>query len=90
MRRAVGPVSGIYALWRRTGKFHYMDQVTPAVLHTPGFAHSNIAWSPFHTTRIAVASSANYGIIGNGRLHVASTLPGPSGVGGVRLDKLSV
>ena len=67
-----------------------MEQVSPAVLHTPGFAHSNVAWSPFHTTRIAVASSANYGIIGNGRLYVASTLPGPSGVRGIKLDQLSV
>jgi peroxin-7 len=67
-----------------------MNQSTPAVLHTPGFAHSNVAWSPFHTTRIAIASSANYGIIGNGRLNVASTLSGPSGTGGIKLDKLSV
>jgi hypothetical protein len=67
-----------------------MNQSAPAVLHTPGFAHSNVSWSPFHNTRIAVASSANYGIIGNGRLFVASASSGPSGVAGVKLDKLSV
>ncbi|KAI9454435.1 WD40 repeat-like protein [Russula earlei] len=64
-----------------------MHPNTPAVLHTPGFSQSNVAWSPFHTTRIAVASSANYGIIGNGRLYVASTLSSPSGTPGVKLDK---
>lgn len=37
-----------------------------------------------------MASSANYGIIGNGRLHIASTLSSPSGTAGIKLDKLSV
>jgi peroxin-7 len=68
-----------------------MNQSAPStVLHTPGFAHSNVAWSPLHTTRIAIASSANYGIIGNGRLNIASTLSSPSGTAGIKLDKLSV
>ncbi|TFY81370.1 hypothetical protein EWM64_g2641 [Hericium alpestre] len=58
----------------------------PAVLHTPGFAHYNLAWSPFHTQRLAIASSANYGLVGNGRLHLAS-LAGPSGIAGLNLDK---
>ena len=62
----------------------------PAVLHSPGFAHYNLAWSPFHTTRIAVASSANYGIVGNGRLHIASAFLNPSGVPNVKLEKLYV
>ena len=65
-----------------------MHPTTPAVLHTPGFAQSNIAWSPFHTTRIAISSSANYGIVGNGRLYVASTFSGPSVMASVKLDKL--
>lgn len=60
----------------------------PAVLHTPGFAHYNVAWSPFHTSRIAVASSANYGLVGNGRLHLASLAPGPGGMPGINLDKV--
>jgi len=64
-----------------------MNPNTPAVFHTPGFAHTNVSWSPFHTTRIAVASSANYGIIGNGHLYIASTLTNPSGVAGIKLDK---
>ncbi|KAI0295938.1 WD40 repeat-like protein [Russula brevipes] len=64
-----------------------MNPSAPAVLHTPAFAQSNVAWSPFHTTRIAVATSANYGIVGNGRLYIASTLSGPSGTSSVKLDK---
>ena len=45
------------------------------MLHTPGFAHYSLAWSPFHNTRLALASSANYGLVGNGRLHVVSLAP---------------
>ncbi|KAA1470222.1 WD40 repeat-like protein [Dentipellis sp. KUC8613] len=60
--------------------------VPPAVIQTPGFAHYNLAWSPFHTERLAIASSANYGLVGNGRLHLAS-LAGPSGVANLKLDK---
>ncbi|KAJ7917507.1 WD40 repeat-like protein [Mycena leptocephala] len=53
----------------------------PAVLHTP-------AWSPFHTTRLALASSANFGLVGNGRLHLASVAPGPApGALALNLDK---
>ncbi|CAL1714215.1 unnamed protein product [Somion occarium] len=55
-----------------------MNRLAPLTLYTPGFAHYGIAWSPFHTTRLAVASAANYGLVGNGRLHIASiaSLPG--------------
>ncbi|KAI0314814.1 WD40 repeat-like protein [Amylostereum chailletii] len=49
------------------------------VVNTPGFAHYNIAWSPFHPQRLAIASSANYGLVGNGRLHIASMTPQPLG-----------
>jgi len=42
------------------------------VLQTPGFAHYSLAWSPFIPSRFAVASSANYGLVGNGRLHIVS------------------
>ena len=92
MRRAVMPVSGVCICFERkdSKRAKTMNQSAPAVLHTPGFAHSNVAWSPFHITRIAIASSANYGIIGNGRLHIASTLSSPSGTAGIKLDKLSV
>ncbi|KAK0214808.1 WD40-repeat-containing domain protein [Armillaria fumosa] len=51
----------------------------PAVLQTPGFAHYSLAWSPFHNTRLALASSANFGLVGNGRLHITNCeqcLPG--------------
>ncbi|KAG9048705.1 peroxisomal targeting signal 2 receptor [Tulasnella sp. UAMH 9824] len=54
----------------------------PLVLRTPPFAHYGLAWSPFHTQRIALASAANYGLVGNGRLHVAS-IGGP----GLMLEK---
>jgi hypothetical protein len=95
--RQANGVSGRDAVQRKRAKtgtrttHQTMNQSTPApvVLHTPGFAHSNVAWSPFHNTRIAIASSANYGIIGNGRLNVASTLSSPSGTAGIKLDKLS-
>lgn len=39
-------------------------------LPTPGFAGYNLAWSPFYPDRMAVAGSANYGLVGNGRLHL--------------------
>ena len=44
-------------------------------LNTPGFAHYAVAWSPFHNTRLAVASSANFGLVGNGRLQIVSLGP---------------
>jgi peroxin-7 len=54
----------------------------PLTLRTPPFAHYGVAWSPFHTQRIALASAANYGIVGNGRLHLTSITPLE-----IRLDK---
>lgn len=59
----------------------------PAALQTPGFAHYAVAWSPFHNTRIALASAANFGLVGNGRVHLVSLVPGPGGVSGVKIDK---
>ena len=32
-------------------------------------------YSPFFDNRIAVASAANFGLVGNGRLHVLSLTP---------------
>ena len=55
-------------------------------LHTPGFAHYAIAWSPFHPTRLALASAANFGLVGNGRLHLVSVTHDPGG-GGLSIDK---
>ncbi len=37
---------------------------------TPSFAHHGIAFSPFFEDRMAVASGANFGLVGNGRVHV--------------------
>ncbi|KAH9912766.1 WD40 repeat-like protein [Epithele typhae] len=65
-----------------------MSKPPPAALHTPGFAHYGIAWSPFHNGRIAIASAANYGLVGNGRLHLASLGPGPPGMPSINLDHL--
>jgi peroxin-7 len=58
------------------------------MLHTSGFAHYSLAWSPFHSNRLAIASSANYGLIGNGRLHLTTIIPGPGAQPDVRLEKL--
>ena len=62
-------------------------QQQPGTLHTPGFAHYSVAWSPFHTTRIALASSANFGLVGNGRLHLVSVNPIPGSLPRLQLDK---
>lgn len=59
----------------------------PSTLYTPGFAHYGLAWSPFHTSRIALASSANYGLVGNGRLHLVSLSPGPGPLSALTLEK---
>ena len=47
----------------------------PSTLQTPGFAHYGLAWSPFFANRLAVASAANFGLLGNGRLHILSLAP---------------
>lgn len=49
----------------------------PLSLRTPPFAHYGVAWSPFHPQVFALASAANYGLIGNGRVHVARVSSGP-------------
>jgi peroxin-7 len=48
---------------------------TPSTFQAPGFAHYALAWSPFHSTRLAVASAANFGLVGNGRLHLTAVSP---------------
>lgn len=37
---------------------------------TQGFQGYAVKYSPFFDNRIAVAASANYGLVGNGRLYV--------------------
>ena len=59
----------------------------PGGLQTPGFSHYSVAWSPFHTTRLALASAANFGLVGNGRLHIVSVNPDPSGPSRLNIDK---
>lgn len=39
---------------------------------TQGFNGYAVKYSPFFDSKIAVASSANYGLVGNGRLHILS------------------
>ncbi|ORX35068.1 WD40-repeat-containing domain protein [Kockovaella imperatae] len=43
---------------------------------TPRFAHHNVAFSPFFEDKIATASGANFGLVGNGRLHILQMGPG--------------
>ncbi|KAL7415622.1 WD40-repeat-containing domain protein [Mrakia frigida] len=39
-------------------------------LNTPGYSGFNLAFSPFIEHRLALASSANFGLVGNGRVYV--------------------
>ncbi|KAI9893959.1 MAG: peroxisomal targeting signal 2 receptor [Vezdaea aestivalis] len=43
---------------------------------TEGFKNFGVQYSPFLDSRIAVASGANYGLVGNGRLHILNLTPG--------------
>ncbi|KXX75452.1 Peroxisomal targeting signal 2 receptor [Madurella mycetomatis] len=45
---------------------------------TPGFNPYAVKYSPYYDSRLAVAASANYGIVGNGRLFVLGL--GPQGI----------
>ena len=42
---------------------------------TQGFQGYAVKYSPFFDNRIAVAASANYGLVGNGRLFVLELTP---------------
>jgi peroxin-7 len=42
---------------------------------TPTFSHHRISFSPFFEDQIAVASGANFGLVGNGRVHVLQLSP---------------
>jgi len=61
-----------------------------SVVHSPAFAHHGVSWSPFYENRIAIAASANYGLIGNGRLQVVSLGGTPALPTGANMDKMSV
>ncbi|KAL1879368.1 hypothetical protein VTK73DRAFT_7099 [Phialemonium thermophilum] len=49
---------------------------------TPGFNPYAVKYSPYYDSRIAVATSANYGIVGNGRLFALGMTPA-----GIQLEK---
>lgn len=59
---------------------------TPGLLRcrTETFAGYSVAWSPFYPARLAVASSQNFGLVGNGRLHLLSVAPPAA----LNIDKL--
>ncbi|KAF2083632.1 peroxisomal targeting signal 2 receptor [Saccharata proteae CBS 121410] len=42
---------------------------------TQGFNGYSVKYSPFFDSRLAVASSANFGLVGNGRLHILNLTP---------------
>ena len=43
---------------------------------TQGFNGYAVKYSPFFDSRIAVASAANFGLVGNGRLHILNLTAG--------------
>ena len=42
---------------------------------TQGFNGYGVKYSPFFDSRIAVAASANFGLVGNGRLYIFDLTP---------------
>jgi hypothetical protein len=42
---------------------------------TPGYNPYAVQYSPYYDSRVAVAASANYGIVGNGRVFVLGMSP---------------
>lgn len=51
----------------------------PRRCRTDGFAGYACSYSPFFPDKLAVASAANFGLVGNGRLHILDAPPGPAG-----------
>ena len=50
---------------------------------TTGFNGYAVKYSPFFDSRIAVAASANFGLVGNGRLYILGLTPN-----GIRAEKM--
>lgn len=50
------------------------------------FACYNVAFSPFYPNKLAVAGSANFGLVGNGRLSILG-LDGPAPAQGAVVEK---
>ena len=42
---------------------------------TQGFNGYAVKYSPFYDSRLAVAASANFGLVGNGRLYILGLTP---------------
>jgi peroxin-7 len=42
---------------------------------TEGFNGSGVKYSPFFDNRLAVSASANFGLVGNGRLYILELTP---------------
>ena len=42
---------------------------------TQGFNGYSVKYSPFFDSRIAVAASANFGLVGNGRVYILGLTP---------------
>lgn len=51
---------------------------TLARFRTDGYAGYSVAYSPFFPGLLAIASSANFGLVGNGRLHTFTMGQAPS------------
>ncbi|OCF60154.1 hypothetical protein L486_02834 [Kwoniella mangroviensis CBS 10435] len=54
-------------------------------LKTPRFSHDNLAFSPYLENRFALASGSNFGLVGNGRVHIVDIDPNAPGGSGLRL-----
>ena len=52
------------------------------VLFRTPFAGYSVRFSPFDESRLAVGTAQNYGIIGNGKLHVLQVSQGGTKEGG--------
>ncbi len=50
---------------------------------TPGFNPYAVKYSPYYDSRVAVATSANYGIVGNGKVFVLGLT-----VAGVQVERM--
>jgi len=50
---------------------------------TTGYSGYAVRYSPYFDSRIAVAGSANFGLVGNGRLFILGL-----GANGIRAEKL--
>ncbi|WWC90196.1 uncharacterized protein L201_005129 [Kwoniella dendrophila CBS 6074] len=42
---------------------------------TPNFSHNNLSFSPYFEQRLALASGSNFGLVGNGRIHIINLDP---------------